>query len=641
MVSTLTVLLRGVWARQQLFLTITCILVGLALLGLTLPATVIDLHDVRLVHYHDFDEGAILRNFLGYFADSRTAIPGFVPVRTSGYGPLHGALGVLFTRPLRWFMPDGAVAVWFGLRVFGVLSGLAALLVLWHMVERHFGRRLAAVAVLSLMATPQFVGWFDHLKPESLTLLLIFLSLHFSLDLAQTYRLRDLLFATASAAGVFATKFFGFVLLPSIAVGAAVGLGREKVQEQLRQQVIRWQKWLIFFGWGGVAAALALAAVPFALILFYERKSTGMTWFATHGLIRPLAQPDFFAPRVLLPAATVLLLLSVLLLAGARGWGTTASHRRRWTTIYATVALQSVLSFAVASAILFYGWLVDFVPAMRYLLSLVHYYYTRGGDLSSNPTFDLRWFAVAVDRTAVGWLGMLFLGTYIVVELVCWRRSRQLEPQRQEKRIVLFLFIATYGFLLFAYVSRLTGLYLFPIVPLCFMLGFDALRLVTGARWRRWGSALLVVLFLADLFWRGNVALEWRLNRLQKPYDVGLTMGAWLQERYPVGTVILSDTEWDTYIPSSFAKVVYVHRYFADSLRSAGSTPTEFLAANSPMLVVLHQNSNDPDSMKLARAVQSAPYELVATFEGLHQARHSLRPHRFAVYQRAGLFSQK
>jgi hypothetical protein len=173
-------LARGGWARRQLFVAPTCVLAGAGLLGLTLPATVIDLHDVRLIHYHESDEGAVLRLFLEYFADPRTRIPGFIPVTSYGWGPLHGALGVLFTRPLRWVATDGEVAVWFGLRVLSILSGVAALLVLWHMIGRHFSQGLAAVAVLSLMATAHFASSFDGVRPEMLTLLLIFLGLQFS-----------------------------------------------------------------------------------------------------------------------------------------------------------------------------------------------------------------------------------------------------------------------------------------------------------------------------------------------------------------------------------------------------------------------------------------------------------------------------
>ena len=358
-----------------------------------------------------------------------------------------------------------------------------------------------------------------------------------------------------------------------------------------------------------------------------------------HGLFAPLAQPEFFEVRLVFTAAGMSLLASILLLVAARQRDVPGEDWRRWAGILAVVVLASILSFAAASVVFFYGWLSDIPGGVRHITGLSEFYYSRGGEVDTNPTFDTGWFNLAVGRGVVGWLGVLLLGAYMVTEAVWWRRLREIDPVRQVKRLVLFLFIATYFISLFVMVSRLAGWYLLPIIPLSFVLGLDVLRAVTRDRsvqWRQWAGALVVVLVIADLAWRGSMALDWRVNSLQKPDDIAVAMGEWLEDRYPSRTSILSDIDTQTYIPSSFSEVVYIQRYLdsENDLQSAGSNAEEYVAADAPTLIVLRQGTDDPRSLELARLVESVDYEVVRTFEGLHRSRTNGVPAKFAVFER-------
>lgn len=612
------------------------VLLCLPILLLVAPATMLGVDDLRLSWYFDFDEGDLLERLLAFRAGTLTR--DFAGSLFFDYGPLFKTVAVPFTLPFTWFMGESYRSVWVGVRWFNVVSGQAALWIFWLLVVRHFRSFwVAAISTTALAVTPEFLSWLDHVKPEPFQLMLVALSLYFSVSLVRRPRLRTVALASLFASAAFATKYLGVFLLPGIVLAWCGGDWLQNGRETLQAAMERRRRHLYTFGIA-LAFAGALGLIAFAVFLFsYVGKTTGLTWFEQYGWRMLVARWE--------SVITQGLSLSICL----GGLGLVWLSRRQTATSSLVFLGQFVLLCLTQVSLLFVcGLLVAGYQWFLHPLQFVRDFHARTlvvTSLGNRPfpeTLSMlapmsQWIEIIAERSALGMIGATLLTLYAIGEIVLSRTSRHNDIGRLLMRLTLFLFVVSYGLFLWLLVDRRTGWYLLPIVPLAFLLPLDLLRhqvlpWLPGLRWRAALLLTVTILFVGDALYRGSLAYQWRVARFQKPYDVAYELSRWLEKQYDVEMTILTDHRDQTFVPSTFTNVAYLgYEPDRDTYLDRSKHSTVIMIFNTTPGVHV-----DAQKSAVSELIGRPGVHLVRSFEGLHQQRNNVSKYRFEVYERRG-----
>jgi 4-amino-4-deoxy-L-arabinose transferase-like glycosyltransferase len=508
------------------------------------------------------------------------------------YGHFYFNLSMAVASIYALFRPLTEHALFLILRLMALLGGYLSIVAVYAFAKRYLGRLEAVFAALLMTFSPRFIEFSNEVKPDSWQLFVLLLSVYFlarafegageaRVTLRLPARFGFVLAASAAAGAAFGTKYQGMLLIPLLALAAAM-VPLQAIADRFYPRIIR---------------VLAVFALPLAAVLAV----TARTQYPLH-LLQYLGMNDIAGQRSGLLYWTIqagrlgCVLASVLCLAFAAFYVLAFDFTRL------RAPLKRVLILA-ATAMAFLGAFALTSPWLVYHLQFVGQIYLRSAIAGGGQHVGLRWLAILFgyfgnDPLFVSYAtgGLSLVGVGILLVALARRDLRM----RHLPWLFVLAFAAIFLGLLVAKINFMTTLYLLPLVPALVLLAAFALHEIGRVlpRWLEGRRAVLATAVLAGLFLLAQIG-DGGAQLLQYPLLVkelspqNRQLGDWLVRCVPADTSLLAAAY--SYAPPQIRNVVvsmggdYVYYKIAnpdvvtiDRQEAANTIRDEEKTANAP-----------------------------------------------------------
>lgn len=517
----------------QAYLVCVC----LAACALALPVVRTDIGDPNRIVYVNADEGGLMDEAWFYYSGEK---------RPSFQWDFDYGLEMKYVADIARIIPACGGTVTPGLlvlmlRLLHLAAWVAAIIALWLLVGRHFGRGWQqAVCITLLAARPAFDYFMTNLKPEPLVLFFMITGLDHALRIIDAPSRRSCVIAVAMAAAAFVTKFAGVFLLPPVFL--AIYLAR-------RLSAAARSAFPVFsFSWTLPAlCGIFLIVAPVIPLAFYVRKSTGMTWVGQHGLWGSIAANP---TAVTFWIAGACLLMLALALRVCRSIPLPGGLRRvvEW--------VGEVDSIGLVVAVLFAAWCL--VIGVRWLFDPAHCItiYGQLGPVAEQrgQSADFLGRLMVIDPFIAALLAL-----YVTGELAGIRSSIAAGRARLYKRLVVAALAAPVA-LLFLTSCRMGEHNILPIFVACAILGVQGAVLLRergrqGRSAARIGFVIACVLIAADIAWQGALLVRARVETYRQREDVSFEIARWWRAHISPDDAVVADHYTRVYIPPGYPRV--------------------------------------------------------------------------------------
>ncbi|MCM8761093.1 MAG: glycosyltransferase family 39 protein [Candidatus Omnitrophica bacterium] len=435
------------------------------------------------------------------------------------------------------------------LRFIHLVAWVLSLIALWRLIERHFGSGWQQVLPVALLATrPAFDYLSNSLKPEGLVLLFMMIGLDYTLRLIDSPSLKNIVVASAMAALAFIVKFAGLFLVPVVIVGLYLSKRCGKGHNMIIERVGK-MSWVL----PGICG-LIIAFFPLLVLIFYTRKSTGLTWYAQYGLWGSIVQ---------IPAIIYLIIIgAILIVISAALYAMTGRLHGRIKKIFDRI--NEINSYGLFSVGLFAGFVAIF--GLKWIVNPRHLINIYG---QFGPIAIQRDHAIA-GIAAKGWLGyffekladkilvfdpaILFLGLfYICVELVYWRKSFVADKKNFCKRATLLIF-ASPLFANLMFQGRFEQHNVLPFFAAASILAVQGVLLFNKYSpfpllLKNGLLAFCIMVLLGDIAINGSLLAQARLYRFYQNEDVVFELAKWWRDTIPKEASVIAEHHSRVYIP--------------------------------------------------------------------------------------------
>jgi len=204
------------------------------------PIIIEGIDNIRLISVFSSDEATIVRMVMHMY-QSHTPFPRRYPLFT--WPGLVFCLAGSFVAPYALLFPIDVPAVIVAARLVSVIFGALSVCATYVLSARLFSRKVALLASLFMLTTPNFLEWSVTAHPETPQLLFILLSVYFSSLLIEHYSPRDVALASLFGGLACGTKYVGAFLVPVIWLACFLALLRR--QEEAGSHDLKMLAWQI------------------------------------------------------------------------------------------------------------------------------------------------------------------------------------------------------------------------------------------------------------------------------------------------------------------------------------------------------------------------------------------------------------
>ena len=239
-----------------------------------------NIYDHNMIHYFNADEGGLMDLlWMNYSGEKMESMQFDVD-----YGLelvyLSKFLRVVMS-PFIEFTPGTLMYV---VRWVHSLAWICSIIGLWRLVGNHFGRGWQQVSAVSLLAVrPAFPYILNSSKPEPLVLLLMIVGLDYAFRLIDKPSKKHLIISVCSMSIAFLIKYTGLFLLPAIIAAMYFSKRYNARKTNSEKNIFAFPEikkpYLLPLMMG-----IIIILLPLIVILFYVRKSTGLTFYEELGL---------------------------------------------------------------------------------------------------------------------------------------------------------------------------------------------------------------------------------------------------------------------------------------------------------------------------------------------------------------------
>ena len=651
-------------SRRVAYLAGLAAVLALAPLLYNLPLIGLGLEDLNMVR-HFADEESHFVEFHGQYQRGPLHAP--VYHNLDIYPKAFYNLAGIFLYPYSAINGGDFQVVLTAWRVLSMLMGVGAVVMLFLLARRVFrSNAVAFLGALLFAITPEFFIWTSAVRPNPLEQLLIFATLYFCIRLFQGFSYRTFLIAAFLAALTFSSKWGGWIfvlLLPALSV-YLIWRGREARERWVTVvsgQIVLFLRavpylalmvailggvlgWLLFtHSWDSSALILDISERSFPPDKLEKAPQYLATW---HWLTQLLAFGALAASIIAVVA------LAIAWRAG-RWWYRLASSRAGFPVSLFLLAWL-VIQVAAIYVLVYFAASPVYLARPEYFVSQfghMFHYTVLGG--SSGPDGAapglVESYRILSSQFHPVWIVFAFLLAYAVFREF---RRRNEPDARRGQRLFLWLFCAVSIAMVLATRQPLAR-HLLPAIAVLYLFIADAL--ITRLRTVDWskarkavlsGAAAMVVLVGILVGFHVNVAYgNWQFKH-SKPEDTGLQVGAWLVERYPEDTRILTDWE-PFYVPPAFAQtstVTQVDRAERQPDRKLQAV-RDIIVEFDPDVVVITHSQGYEGFVNVLPLLSSDPvlsnrgYSLVKDFDYEKAARQRFKYERVLVYEKGGLLA--
>jgi hypothetical protein len=639
--------------------------------GFGVPTVFYNLNDPRMIAYFSHDDIYMLDTIWFLYSGQ------FNPETVQGlrdYGLLFQYLIDLFrlvVEPVTEVTPG---MLWGTVRSIYLISSLLTILALWRLASRHFESRVVPiVGVLGLALCPSFVWHMDFCKPEPVLMLLMVVGLDQILTIVETGQLKNVAIASACAVAGFVIKGFGVFLVPVIVAAVVLHWWGRKDRFNPTTWEPNWDLCRKLTPILGLAIGTGLLVVTWWVVFVRVRSISGMTLAAEYGLPQGLLAMTS-AGRPIVP-----LILGIGILTAAIWWILSGGLPRRFVAS-SRVGIFGGQIFSASVLVMFFLSGLFFVLGFRWILDpadLVSKFSEASGGNSlfaqahplSEP-FDylqavflnagefiytasglrilLNWYGnpdvdeVQIASDVFTPFGLILLIWYCFMGWHNWRYRWNHGELAILKNLALGMFftVATLYFVLTSSYSTRHMHHLMLLVPAGFLLigQIPSFIRATG-RNRKIAKFVFVILLGITFILNGQMALRWRINKLQQSDGSGdLVWGVkdWWLANVPPETPIVADLPWKSYLPPQFQKVSYFDSrgLQGDDYSRVISSLDEKVRVRNPRFIAYNAGSRGGVALPPADVLlPELDLRLKASFEGTYYTRLRYTGDRFVVYE--------
>lgn len=519
---------------------------------LVMPTINKDVEDPNLITYFNSDEGYLIALIWYYYSGEEIAI--YQLDADYGLEMLYIAdlARIAFSRFID-FTPAIFALI---LRWLHFIAWVAALVALWIVMGRHFGKGWQQILTVLLLAVRPAFGYLAvNFKPEPLILLLMIIGIDYILRFIDDPSKKYIFIALALSAIAFLIKFAGIFLLPGI-IAAVYFTQRYRMDSSDGRATIFpeiKQSWIFEFLTG-----LTLMTLPFVFILFYVRKSTGLTFFKEFGLLQSLSghKESIF----LIIAGLILAFISLLIFYLGKSKDLRIKGvMKKVNEFNSVIFITTGIFFAF---LLFFGFRWIATPEI-----FLHTYSSNIFDFAGvfnirNAPADLfgTYLKIVSEKlTALDMLMVLILLLYLIIERYFRQESLADDRARYYKRQVLIVILFPVFILMFS-MGRFTYHHLLPFFVIMCVLSISGLgKFITSFQGGRAVkvsiTALFSALFAVNILMNAAGMLKLRIYHYHRIDDVAFDIAGWWRDNYPLETSIVADHPAMVYLPPEYKNV--------------------------------------------------------------------------------------
>jgi len=524
--------------KRVIFLIAACVFA----LSLAVPSIKYNIDDPEMITYMNLDEGELMDLCWYYYSGEKRA--SFLWEEDYGLEmPYVMDLCRMVPKKVHEFTPGELVLL---VRVIHLAGWILALIALWSLVGRHFGKGWKqAVAVALLAVRPAFGYFLNNMKPEPLVLFFMIVGLDYTLRIIDEPRRKNVIIAVLFASAAFLVKYAGVFILPAVVAAIYMTSKRYKFR----------------FAWSLPAMAGA-AVIVFALyiIFFYIRKATGNTWYADEGLAGSLLHNRYVALSVIF--GIVMIAVSAVLLALERSRNAKIAGISTAVNGVNSAAIAVIGIFTVISAALGIKWLLQ--PKL-FMLShswLAPTFINTAPDVIPEKGFICPYAAGIFERLVQ--LDMIVFAAfvyYITVEISGLKSGRVEtgDAAGKKKRAVLCVFLAPF-FAMALLPLNLRQHHMLPFFAVMSVLSIQGVSMAVKKDASAPGRvraviAVFALLFAADIAINGSALVRERVYRFGQKHDVAYEIKDWMKTSIGDDTAVAADHYIRSYIPGRLRNV--------------------------------------------------------------------------------------
>ena len=531
---------------------IVLIAVCLVNLMLALPTAANNIKDPNMIVYFNADEGGLMDSMWQHYSGEKRESYQW----DFDYG-LEMIYLVDFARyALSGFIKFTPTTFVLILRLIHIAAWILAIIALWNLVGRHFGKGWQqAAAVLLLGTRPAFAYFTECLKPESLVLLFMIIGLDYALRIIEEPSAKNLLIAVVCASVAFIVKQAGVLLLPAI-------IGAMYFADQYHKE---YRDDKPFFGvfklWWTLPALIgsAMIAVLFVVLNNYVRISTGLTWCEQFGFWKALTliRGGAFA----LTAGVLLIISSPVLFVISRMAGMPRNVIVSFIKRISSYSLIVCVIFAISVLVIGFKWVMD---PERLAIS-----YTWVGtgitesiltviNAGGGPAF--RFFMNMIQK-----IGML---DPVIFLLFIWclffgirlrKAHSRVDAVLWMKRCIIIIFLVPSLTYIFSglLIHQHHMLPFFAAMSILVLQSIDTFMKSYNADIFLKNSFLAFIIFLLsfDIFCNGYIMGRSFIGRLYQREDIAFDVKAWFEKNIPKDAVVMAGHCITAYIPEGYKNI--------------------------------------------------------------------------------------
>lgn len=602
------------------YIVLAALCVGAILIAL--PSIDRNIDDPNMIVYFNHDEGYLMDMAWRYYSGQK--LPSY---QFEGDYGLELVYVAVFARVvLSKFMDITPGTFVLFARWLHLLSWVAALIALWSLVERHFGRAWQAFAVVALLDIKLATIYLSNtMKPDPLVTFFMIVGIDYALRIIGTRPRRSLVLAAACASCAFIIKFSGIFLLPMI---VAAMYFYSKYNAKAGEVFPRLKAAWIF----PAICGMALLALPLAIIFLYRRRVINVTWYEQSGFVGTLVRNQ-----------TVLYIMAAGLLAILFSFMCFALRKAKPGWLYSIGAgIDEINSYSLIASFAFclfflifgFGW----VLSPRHFLELYAITGREGfgyaqsglvshgwlGTLSTNFFNNVRLFDTAI---------FFLFFVYLALEFGVRRQRTDVQRQLFHKRAAMAVFLLPYS-LYMCSGGRVALQHTLPFFVVMTILALEGARMFFEMLAPRRLIAVAAIIVVTCMFAmtvvrdsRAMMAVAAQKNHQNE--DVVFDIVRWWRRSYPAQTRILAAHPTRVYLPPEYKNVKFLG-FQLDEAAQLKSLIADF----KPELVYYNARpGGKPVSPSIEAIAPGADAELVASFDNTGRAYARFPEARFVIYK--------
>lgn len=606
-----------------------------AIVTLMSPIMSCNINDPNMIVYFNADEGYRMDVIWSYFSGE---------IRDSYQGGYeYGLLMIYLSDFARMvlsrfvdFDPGTFVLI---LRWLHLIFWVGSLIWLWRLITYHFGGGWQPLlCILILVTRPAFPYFMNSLKPDPVVLFFMLIGLDYSLRVVNKPSKINLLIAIACASLALLVKFSGIFLLPTIILAMFFAEKYKKSEDPIFPQIKR--AWCLY-----LVIALVLIFLPLSSVLFYVRKSTGLTLYDQFGLWGSLLQNKLVLFLVLVGVCCIF--LSALI------WFFNKNYKL--TRIMGVVNRMNSYAFVVSGIFLGLIFLFGFRWIINPKYFLVTYSqiaplvvpYAFGSSLNTVSESGLfsKFFFNFIDkiRDFDPILIVLFV-FYIVMELWLIRKKIRYDELKLSKRLILVSFILPFLIFIFISMTRAEQVHMLPFIAAMLILNLQGISMFyntfKGNKWvKKIFLAMVFILIVFDVSFNGNTVRSQIIVKYHQHESIVYEIAKWWKQYIPQGAIIVADHPTRVYIPPGYVNVKVLRTPKALASKIDGVEELrQMVDQYHPQFIYYNEGSNGMPSDNtpwppIEVMLPDKKVKLVKTFESAGRRYQRSPDDKFVIYQ--------